>query len=67
MSAGCTVVSDVIYLVGGHNLEHYLDTVECYDPRTPKWRLVCCSFASDLAFRTQESLPLRLQNLQPCA
>ena len=35
MAGGC------IYLAGGHNLEQYMDTIERYDPRTPKWRLVC--------------------------
>ena len=29
---------------GGHNTEHYLDSCERYDPRTPKWHMVCAAW-----------------------
>ena len=40
MSAGCAVAGGCIYIAGGHNLDHYLNSIERYDPRTPKWKLV---------------------------
>ena len=40
MSAGCAVAQGAIFMVGGHNTEHFMDTCESWDPRAPKWRMV---------------------------
>ena len=53
MSAGCAVAGGCIYIAGGHNLDHYLNSIERYDPRTPKWKLVR-SHATQHAGGTQQ-------------
>ena len=40
MSAGSAVAGGCLYLAGGHNLDMYHDTMERYDPRAGRWKLV---------------------------